>query len=278
MSYTRRQFLQLSCKTITVLSASSLLSSFAPANFVLPPARKIKLRFAVASDGHYGQPKTDFDPFHTQMVQWLNEEVANRGLDYVFINGDLVHDDAKFVPLVKEKFNALKVPFYVSHGNHDHMTESDWEQIFGTPWHYSFEQKGIPFIVLNTADAAGKYICPDLEWTKEALNKYSKAKQLYLFMHITPKKWTEAGIECPELVEMFDKQKNLKLVFHGHDHKEDNIKVHNNKHYCFDSHIGGNWGTDYRGYRIVEVLNSGTVITYQMNPLTKQTVNNNRFM
>ena len=43
--------------------------------------------------------------------------------------------------------------------------------------------------------------------------------------------------------------------------------------YFFDSHIAGNWGTAYRGYRIVEVLNNGEILTYQMNPSSMQKVN-----
>ena len=94
-------------------------------------------------------------------------------------------------------------------------------------------------------------------------------------MHITPFKWTTGGLPCPELIEMFNKQKNLKAVFHGHDHDQDNVKENKGKYYFFDSHVAGNWGTDYRGYRIVEVLKSGEIITYQMNPTTQQKVNTN---
>jgi hypothetical protein len=65
---------------------------------------------------------------------------------------------------------------------------------------------------------------------------------------------------------LFQKHPNVKAVFHGHDHDQDNVKEHKGKHYFFDSHIGGSWGTDYRGYRVVEVLKDGSVISYQMNP------------
>jgi hypothetical protein len=39
--------------------------------------------------------------------------------------------------------------------------------------------------------------------------------------------------------------------------------------HLFDSHFGGNWGTPYRGYRIVEVLGNKQIRTYIMNPLEK---------
>jgi Icc protein len=97
-------------------------------------------------------------------------------------------------------------------------------------------------------------------------------------MHITPVKWTENAIACPEIVQLFDAQKNLKAIFHGHDHDQDNVKVNNGKHYFFDSHIGGSWGTNYRGYRVVEVLKSGEILTYQVNPVTTERVNSNRII
>ena len=39
--------------------------------------------------------------------------------------------------------------------------------------------------------------------------------------------------------------------------------------YLFDSHIGGNWGTAYKGFRVVELMDDGSLITYMMNPTEK---------
>lgn len=97
-------------------------------------------------------------------------------------------------------------------------------------------------------------------------------------MHITPFNWTKGGLPCPELVEMFDKQANLKAVFHGHDHDQDDVKENNGKFYFFDSHIAGNWGTAYRGYRVVEALKSGEILTYQMNPANEEKVNSDNII
>jgi hypothetical protein len=36
--------------------------------------------------------------------------------------------------------------------------------------------------------------------------------------------------------------------------------------YLFDSHIGGNWGTAYKGFRVVELMDDGSLVTYMMNP------------
>jgi len=210
------------------------------------------------------------------MISWINAEHKTRGINFTVINGDLFHNDASFLPQVKQKWDQLQMRYYVSHGNHDQTDESNWQKVWNMPWHFAFGEKDATFLVLNTADDKGKYICPDINWTKEQLSGYQSKKLLFIFMHITPFSWTKNGLSCPELVELFDKQNNLKAIFHGHDHDQDNVKEHNNKYYFFDSHVAGDWGTAYRGYRIVEILKSGDILTYQMNPSTQQHVNNNR--
>jgi len=275
MPVSRRSFLKLTLKGAVVIGVGNTLQSFTSDDFVLPSKDKIRLRFAIASDGHYGQPDTKYDTMHDEMVAWLNVEKKNRGVDFTMINGDLFHNDVAFLPEIKKKLDGLQMPYHVSHGNHDMIQEDEWKQTWNRGWHYTFVQEDAAFLVLNTADNKGTYICPDLVWTKEQLDKYKDKKQLFVFMHITPFNWTKGGLPCPELVEMFNKQSNLKAVFHGHDHDMDNVKENEGKHYFFDSHIAGNWGTDYRGYRIVEILKSGEIITYQMNPATQLKVNNN---
>ena len=274
MSLSRRKFFKLSLNGAFVISVKNVLQPFNGADFSLFPASEIITRFAIVSDGHYGQEKTEYKLLHNQMVKWLNAEKNERSIDFTMVNGDLFHNDASFLPIVKSRWDQLKMPYYVSHGNHDQTPEDNWKKTWNTQWHYSFEQKDAAFIVLNSADDKGTYICPDVEWTKNELQRFNSKKQLFVFMHITPFKWTGAGLPCPEIVELFDKQENLKAVFHGHDHDQDDVKENNGKYYFFDSHVGGNWGTDYNGYRIVEILKSGEIITYQMNPSSRQKINN----
>ncbi len=271
MSILRRDFLKLTLKGAVVIGVTNSLKSCTP-DYTLP---KTQLRFAIASDGHYGQPETQFESYHDEMITWINEEQKRRGVDFTFINGDLFHDDIAFLEPAKKKWDTLDMPYYVSHGNHDNTDESNWQQKWNVPWNFAFEKYDAAFLVLNTSDDKGNYICPHIEWTKEQLTRYQNAKHLFIFMHITPFSWTTNGSPCPELVELFDDQKNLKAVFHGHDHYEDSVKQHNNKYYFFDSHIGADWGTAYHGYRIVEIAESGDILTYQMNPSAQQQMNIN---
>lgn len=273
MQHNRRGFLKHALTGGVWLAAGSTFKAIAADHLTLPDRRKIKLRVAIASDGHYGQPETQFEANHLEMVSWINAEHAERGVDFACINGDLFHNDISFLPAVKDNWNKLKMPYYVSHGNHDMIDEQSWRKTWNYGWDYGFSKKDIGFIVLNTADSKGTYISPDAEKTKQLLKQYSEHKQLFVFMHITPMKWTNGGIDCPQIVNMFDKQANLKALFHGHDHDQDNVKEKNGRYYFFDSHVAGSRGTKYRGYRILEIMKNGDILTYQMNPAANEKVN-----
>ena len=123
----------------------------------LPAARKRRLRIAVLSDGHYGQKGTDYVQFHEDMYQWMRME-KSRGLDAIIFNGDLFHDDPAVVLTLRLWLQRLEVPWYASHGNHDRITEPDWQELTGQPYNYVVDKGRDVFIFLNTADAAGKYI------------------------------------------------------------------------------------------------------------------------
>jgi 3',5'-cyclic-AMP phosphodiesterase len=273
MAVSRKDFLKLSIKGILAFGTGNSLASFSANSFTLPSRDKIKIRFALASDGHFGQPGTDFAVHHDDMVRWLNQEKKQRGIDFTVINGDLFHDNPTHLSATRKVWDRLSMPYYVSHGNHDLIDEGTWVHTWNCAWNHSFELHDSSLLILNTAGEKGEYTCPNLSWVKERLDRYQSSEQLFVFMHITPLKWTKGGIECPELVDLFNKQANLKLIFHGHDHDQDNVKENQGKYYFFDSHVAGNWGTDYRGYRIVEILKTGDILTYQMNPAGQIKVN-----
>jgi hypothetical protein len=276
MTFTRRAFLQSTIKSVILLGMGNTLPAFMPDNFRLPARKDVKLRFGLASDGHYGEAKSDYAARHQQMTDWLNAEAKGRGLDFVMINGDLFHNDPALLPQVKAAWDKLAVPYYVSHGNHDMAEETHWQSVWGTPFDHVFTKKGIGFITLNTADIKGEYTGPDLEKTRTFLDNYKDMEQVIIFMHITPVKWTKYGIDRPDIVELFSRQANLKAIFHGHDHDEDGMREKDGKYYFWDSHVAGTWGTEYRGYRVVEILKDGSVLTYQTDPSSAKKINNNR--
>ncbi len=268
----RRKFIKLSLSGAFVIGAGGL-KVLAGNRFTLPAADDVLLRIVLASDGHYGKSYTFFEQNHNEMVSWINGEAANRGLDLAFINGDLFHNDPAYLTTVKQVWDKLTMPYYVSHGNHDMVDEPQWINTFNNAWHYGFTNKDVAFVVLNTADDKGTYISPDVEKTRQLLHQYADNKNLFVVMHITPFKWKKRKVLHPAIVDLFNNQANLKAVFHGHDHNMDGVQEHAGKFYFFDSHIAGSWGTAYHGYRILEVLKNGNILTYQMNPAGGEKVN-----
>lgn len=249
---------------------------------VLPPVwyignqkakKNIKFRFAVASDGHYGQPETDSDGNFTTLIDHLNREKQTKGLDLAVFNGDLIHDQAALMPKVKTHFDRLQAPYYTVRGNHDMVTPDAWQQTWGYPLNHDVEMGKYAFIFADTSNEKGEYLCADMDWLDKRVQHYAGKQAVFVFMHITPNKWTKYGVECPDIMRNLENAPNVAAIFHGHDHDVDGVKRSGNKPYLFDGHFGGNWGVDYKGYRVVEIYKDDTMFTYQYNPVAKPFVN-----
>ncbi len=235
------------------------------------------LRFAVASDGHYGQPNTPYQQYFEEIIANLHKEQTERGLDFVVFNGDLFHDDIKFLPEVKAYFDKLQLPYFVTRGNHDHVTPELWKQTWGYSLNSSAQWRNdYGLILADTSNEKGEYLCPDVAWIDKALGELSKKKAVFLFMHIPYKQWSPHGVNCEEFKTVLAKYTNVKALFHGHDHGIDVGKTDHGT-FLFDGHFGGNWGVSYRGFRIVEELPENRWNTYQFDPSTQTKINENCF-
>jgi Icc protein len=231
--------------------------------------KKVALRFVVASDAHYGQPKTLFDELIDKMTSQVNSFHQSNPLDFCVINGDIIHNEKPLMPLAKQKLDQLSMPYYVTRGNHDMLSDAEWKTTWNTPLNQAVVVKKTALLLGDTSNEKGEYLSPDLNWLKDSLDKHSKRKQVFLFLHIPQAKWTANGIETPAFFELVKNYPNIKAVFHGHEHDQDSVRMRDNIPYLFDSHIGGNWGTEYKGFRVVELMNDGSMITYMMNPVDR---------
>lgn len=229
-------------------------------------AKKNRLRFAVLSDGHYGEAGTTYHENYTNVINAVEAQHQREPFHFCVFNGDLVHNDSKWYPDVKELLGRFTMPCYVTPGNHDRVTASEWEQIWGTPVNHDVVIGKVSLLLATTSDEKGNYICPDLQWLEQKLEANRYQQHVLLFLHITPKKWTVNGIDCPQLHQLLQNYPNVRAVFNGHDHDQDAIKWLNNIPYLFDAHVGGSWGTSYKGYRVVELKQDGSLYTYIMNP------------
>jgi predicted phosphodiesterase len=231
---------------------------------------QVKMRFAVASDAHYGQPNTPYEAMMDTIIEKINLFHGSNPLDFCVMNGDIVHDEKSFLAQAKQKIDGLKVPYFVTRGNHDKCSSDYWEQVWNMPLNHQKVVKNSLVLLGDTSNEQGTYVSPDLVWLEAQLEANKKRKNIFLFLHIPQAKWTKNGIETPAFFELIKKYPNIRAVFHGHEHDQDGVQMIGKLPFLFDSHIGGSWGTPHKGFRVVELLNSGTVITYLMDPTVKK--------
>ncbi len=277
----RRSFI----KTLTGIGAITALPELNL--FASPPEAKIndqkppsKLRFALASDGHFGQSDVDSHKHFSDLVGWINAEHKRQSLDFIILNGDIVHDKPELLKVVKEKyFNRFKIPFYALPGNHDHADTETWKSVFGYEDNYSFLKNDVGFVLANTSNVKGEYICPDKEFLKSELDKLTNKAIVFVVLHIPPYQWLPEDtffIKCDTVIKLLHSYPNVKAVFHGHDHNLDSVRYTNKLPHFFDGHFGGNWGTEYKGYRIVEVDELNKIATYQVNASKNPVINRSK--
>ena len=270
--FSRRNFIKKSLTGAVAINLLPAVNAFANqhTHYISANADNLKMRFALISDGHYAEPNTDSDTFFSNMMNWLAKEHEHNHLDFVIINGDLVHNRPDLLPKVKRTyFDKLPVPYYTIPGNHDFADGALWKSVFGYEDKYTLEFGDIAFVLANTADTKGKYVCPDKNFLKASFDGFKDKAIVFAILHIPPHQWVpeDKGVflDCPDIVDLLHAYPNIKAAFHGHDHNQDSVKYTDKLPHFFDSHFGGSWGTDYKGYRIVEVDQQNQVFTYQVN-------------
>ena len=260
----RKDFLRITTPAFLLLangqfvSANNLFKGVAPG--------KKQLRFVVASDGHYGQKGTSYETYFATLVRKINEEHQKEPYDFAMINGDIIHDDPKHFAGAKAALDKLNMKYSVTQGNHDHASPQLWESVWKMPLNYDFVIKGNAFLAASTSNEKGEYLSPDVKWFSQKLEQHKRKKNVLIFVHINQAKLTTHGIMSPDFLNLVSRYKNVRCIFNGHDHNEDGIKTWQNLRFVFDTHFGGNWGTAYRGYRVVELMEDNSLLSYVRNP------------
>jgi predicted phosphodiesterase len=263
----RRDFLKnVSSASLAVLGGSVIrLTSLEAAEF----HKNAVLRFVIASDGHYGEKDTEFDRYFKNLVENVSSFHKNSSVDFCVFNGDIIHDEKNFLLPAKNHLDRLPVKYYVTKGNHDKVTDAYWNEIWGIPVNHEVIVEKNTFLLATTSNEKGEYLSPDLIWMKAKLDSNKSQDNVFIFIHIPQGKWSANAIETPGFFELLARYKNVKGVFHGHEHDKDDIKMHGAIPFMFDSHFGGSWGTTYKGFRVVELAKDNSFLTYIMNPEEK---------
>ena len=175
----RRSFL----KNVSFATAFFAVGGFKKisASTVFENRNKVVLRFVVASDAHYGQPGTAYDEMIEKIIGQINSFHKETPLDFCVINGDIIHDKKDFLPLAKQKIDALDPVYYVTRGNHDMVSADFWNEVWGMPLNHTVIAKDQAIILGDTSNEVGKYLSPNLEWLQEQLEANKKRKHVLLF-------------------------------------------------------------------------------------------------
>lgn len=261
----RRKFVQNLSASILLLMSNGMVTPAKAADI----RKKSLLRFAITSDGHYGEKNTPFEKNFSAIIKALNNFHSANPVDFCVFNGDIFHNDPAFLQPAAEAIQQCRIPVYVTKGNHDMVNIETWKQTWNMDVNHDVVLGDHVLLLGATADEKGKYICPDLDWFADKLKEYRDARNVFIFLHITPVKWTTHAIDCPLFQKLLLSAKNVRAVFNGHDHDQDGIKFLGNIPFLFDGHFGGSWGTAYQGFRVVELQEDNSLLTYMMDPLKK---------
>lgn len=129
-----------------------------------PPVNPDSFRFAM-----FGDPQVRKDRIHR--LGRFREHVAERGIDFVCVLGDLTHDATEEqIQWMRAALDSLGVPVYAAPGNHDLYQTGAWDrfkEVFG-PGCQSFRAGPVRIILFDTA--SGKIGPTQFRWLEEQLS------------------------------------------------------------------------------------------------------------
>jgi predicted MPP superfamily phosphohydrolase len=254
----RRHFLKVSAKFAALAAVAGVIQphSFQLVNLASAAtgagaAPDLGFRFAYVSDTHlYARGMTHrFAKAAIKAVEDVN--ALDPQPDFVLFGGDLAQlGRADELSIGQQIIKEIKAPVKMMVGEHDWYLDmgDKWKEMFG-PDHYSFEHKGVHFVVLNSVVEKDfwteKGYTPEermaivsglddnrqspfevgeaqRDWLKQDLAKVDKKTPIVVFSHSPLYKlykpwnfWTDDADDVQALLKPFD----TVTVIHGHTHQ-----------------------------------------------------------
>jgi 3',5'-cyclic AMP phosphodiesterase CpdA len=240
----RRDFLKLAGLGGVVLVSGC-------ASTTRPGAADPAFHFVQLSDSHWGFEGPAVNPDARRTLQKAIAAVNSmtRQPDFVMFTGDLTHttDDpkerrarlAQFRDIVRE-LKVRDVRFMP--GEHDASLDNGkaFSEFFG-PTHYTFDHKGVHFIVVdNVSDPMAAIGDEQLRWLRADLERQPKDARIVVFTHrplfdLYPQ-WDWATKDGAQAIEILQTHDNV-TVFYGHIHQEHHFTTGNIAHHSAKSLI-----------------------------------------
>lgn len=231
--FDRRKFMQLTAAGGGAVFMSGLYGHASAATADKPASAFEDFYFVQLSDVHWGYS----GPANPDALNTLKKAIATVNAldvppDFVIFTGDLTHttDDPKERRKRMGEFKEIAAGLKVKTvrfipGEHDASLDNGaaYQENFGLT-HYTFDHKGVHFIVVdNVSDAGAKIGDAQLDWLKDDLAKQSKDARIVVFTHrplfdLVPK-WDWATRDGEKAIALLTPYNNV-TVFYGHIHQE----------------------------------------------------------
>ena len=230
----RRDFLKLAGLGGVVFASGLGCSAVRSGGAIAASNEYDEFYFAQLSDTHWGftGPEANPDAAGTlpKAVAAVNELKVPP--DFIVFTGDLTHttEDPKErrrrLGEFKEIVTRLKVKdVRFMPGEHDGSLDRSkaFQEFFGST-HYTFDHKGVHFIVLdNVSDPRGRIGDEQLQWLDTDLKKQKANAKIVVFTHrplfdLYPQ-WDWATADGSQATKILMQQANV-TVFYGHIHQE----------------------------------------------------------
>ena len=247
--FDRRQFLQLAGVGGAAVFISGLPRAAGAADGT-GAAKEEDFHFVQLSDCHWGfEGAANPDAHGTLPKAVASVNALTQAPDFIIFTGDLTHttDDpgerrkrmAEFRDIAA-KLEVKTVRFIP--GEHDAALDNGkaFTEFFG-PTHYTFEHKGVHFIVLdNVSDPGAQLGDAQLAWLADDLKQQSKDARIVVFTHrplfdLYPQ-WDWATRDGAKAVDLLMPYANV-TVFYGHIHQEHHHETGHIAHHAATSLI-----------------------------------------
>jgi Icc protein len=250
----RRSFLKVSAAALGATAGLAPPQSFVPvtvAGEAKAADSEPAFRFAYISDSHLYEKHVN-DRFVRGLLRAVDDVNAlDPQPDFVFYGGDLAQlGQAKELELGTQILKNLKAPLKIMVGEHDWYFDlgRKWQELHGEPT-YSFDHKGVHFVVLNSVVEADFWTArgmspmermktvagldnglqssftvgaPQRKWLEEDLAKLPDDVRVIVFSHSPLYKlykkwnfWTDDAEEVQAILKRFRQV----VVIHGHTHQ-----------------------------------------------------------
>ena len=240
--YDRRDFLRLTGLG-SVVFASGLWGCASPG----PSAGSEDFHFVQLTDVHWGYNNPKVNPDHQNTLRKTVAAVnaLQQRPDFVVFTGDLTQstDDPKIrrqrLREFREQAAALRVgKVYTFAGEHDASLDRGeaYQEVFGGPLYYSFDHRGLHFIVLdNTSDPAPILGEKQLDWLRTHLASRDRDAPIVVLTHrplfpLLPQ-WDWNTRDGQAAIDLLMPFKNV-TVFYGHIHHEHHHRTGHIEHHA----------------------------------------------